>query len=86
MKKLFFSLVATLMVSSFSIAKTSEIKLETPKENTSKKTENSELTVCYEVSRTERAIGQLGLTEVTITYRCTEVSGLGNGTVYIDAK
>lgn len=74
------------MMSALSFANTSEIKLETPKEKTSKKTENSELTVCFETSRTERPIGQLGLIEVTITYRCAEVKGLGNSTVYIDAK
>lgn len=86
MNKMVFSLFATLMISSFTFANTSEIKLENTEKNTTREKENIELTICYEISRTERSIGELGLTEVTITYRCVEVEGLGNGTVYLDAE
>lgn len=90
MKKMFFSLLATVMVSSFGFANTIEIKedllnekIETLISNSEKKVDD--ITTCYEVSRSY-STPPSGITIVTITYVCFQHPGvLGNSTVYIDA-
>lgn len=89
MKKMLFSFVATLLISSFSFANTNEIKeieaYETIKTlSSTEEITDDELTICLEISRTYEQISDY-VTIVTITYRCTEYPGLGNGTAFIDA-
>lgn len=90
MKKMFFSLLATVMVSSFGFANTIEIKEVLPNEKIENLNSNSEKEVedirtCYEVSRKyDNSVP--GISTVTITYVCFQHPGvLGNSTVYIDA-
>lgn len=91
MKNFFFSLTALLMFSVTSVAKTIEIEPTLGLiENNYISEQNSnleEITICWEVSRTDWE-GEFGMVFVTIRYRCTEYpnSGLGNGTVYINAQ
>jgi len=85
-----FSFIATLLISSFSFANTNEIKEIEAYEiiKTLLSTEeiaDDELTICLEVSRTYEQISDY-VTIVTITYRCTEYPGLGNGKIYIDSE
>ena len=90
MKKNVFALAAFLMFSSVGLANTHEIKKE-KKENlknviTNKlEKKDKDLTICYEINRTERQINEF-VTEVTTTYQCFTHPGLGTGTVYIDAQ
>ncbi|WP_291119547.1 hypothetical protein [Flavobacterium sp. UBA6135] len=93
MKKLFFSLTAIVMFSATSFAKTIEIEpIEKTIENISFSEEFSnlnseEITICYEVGRTVTEPVP-GIQLITVTYRCREFpdSGLGDGTVYINAQ
>lgn len=92
MKKMLFSFLATLLISSLSFANTNEIKeidtYETIKTLTStQEIVEDEMTICIEVNRTYEQISEY-VTVVTITYRCTEYPGIGhnNSTAYIDAE
>lgn len=90
MKKMFFSLLATVMVSSFGFANTIEIKEDLLNEKIETLISNSEkevddITTCYEVSRSY-ANPNPYTTVLTITYVCFQHPGvLGNSTVFIDA-
>jgi uncharacterized protein YcfL len=92
MKKLFFSLIATVMISTTISAKAIEIECA---QNTivnsivHDEISNNEIdahTLCWEISRSVRRISEI-MIEVTIKYRCTEYpnSGFGNGTYYINS-
>jgi len=76
MKKLFFSLIATVLISSFSFANTIEIE-ETKEINT------EEITICREISRSESTNPMNGAITVTITYRCTEYPYLSNAVIFM---
>ena len=76
MKKLFFSLIATVMISSFAIANTNEMKendfiknQEIVLTNTQELNED-DFWFCYEIGRVEEDYDLAGTTTVTITYRC----------------
>ena len=76
MKKLFFSLIATVMISSFAIANTNEMKendfiknQEIVLTNTQELNED-DFWLCYEIGRVEDTNFMTGETTVTITYRC----------------
>ncbi len=90
MKKNLFALGALLMFTGVGLANTHEIKKK-KKENLNNSITNKlgkkdkDLTICYEISRTERQINEF-VTEVTTTYHCFTNPGLGTGTVYIDAE
>ncbi len=76
MKKIFFSLIATVMISSFAIANTNEMKendfiknQEIVLTNTQELNED-DFWFCYEIGRVEDTNFMTGETTVTITYRC----------------
>lgn len=77
MKKLFFSLIATVMISSFALANTDEIKVNDFIENQEiVLTNNQELNeddfwFCYEIGRSSSTDLMTGDVIVTVTYRCT---------------
>lgn len=76
MKKLFFSFIATTMISAFSFANTNEIteinSNETNEIVLSDFTEKTEVDAwfCYEISRSESVNELSGTATITITYRC----------------
>lgn len=76
MKKLFFSLIATVMISSFAIANTNEMKendfIENQESILTKTEELNEDDVwfCYEIGRDSDIDLMTGDTIITITYKC----------------
>jgi hypothetical protein len=76
MKKLFFSLIATVMISSFAIANTNEMKendfiknQEIVLTNTQELNED-DFWFCYEIGRDSSTDLMTGDTIITVTYRC----------------
>ena len=76
MKKLFFSLIATVMISSFAFANTNEMKVNDFIENqeiiltNTQELNEDDFWFCYEIGRVEDTNFMTGETTVTITYRC----------------
>lgn len=90
MKKNLMKAAVLFFFTSFAFASTLEVKTqEIDTKNNLTICEDLEkekdITICYEISRTEKEINEF-ITEVTTTYMCYTHPGLGNGTVYIDAE
>ena len=77
MKKLFFSLIATVLFSTFSFANTSDIETINFVENQenaltiARESIDDDIWFCYEIARTVDDNFMTGEVTVTVTYKCT---------------